>query len=120
MLLKGKKGLILGAANRSSIAWAVAKRLSSHGAELCLTYQTDKIKENVKELAALTKDSLVLPCDVTRESEVNNLFLEIEKAWNGLDFIVHSIAYAKSEDLVGTYHKTNKTKQTKKGSVLKY
>lgn len=107
-LMEGKKGLILGVANKRSIAWAIASSLAREGAELAFTYQGDRLKENVDELAGTLKDSLVLPCDVTNETEVSDVFTKIARAWGGLDFLIHAVAYAKAEDLEGDYVKTSK------------
>ncbi|HTL70943.1 MAG TPA: enoyl-ACP reductase [Candidatus Eisenbacteria bacterium] len=108
LLLEGKKGVILGVANKRSIAWSVARSCAAQGAELAFTYQGDRLKENVEELAATLKGSLVLPCDVTREDEVESAFKKIDEAWGGVDFVAHCVAYAKAEDLEGGYLKTGK------------
>ena len=107
-LLEGKKGLILGVANKRSIAWAIAQSTAASGAQLAFTYQGDRLKENVEELAGTLTGSLVLPCDVTDESQVDAVFNKIRETWGGLDFIAHCIAYAKAEDLEGDYVKTKK------------
>ncbi len=107
-LLEGKKGLILGVANKRSIAWAIAKSLSREGAELAFTYQGERLEENVRELAGTLPGSLILPCDVTLESQVDAVFAKIGEAWGGLDFMAHCVAYAKAEDLEGDYVKTKK------------
>lgn len=107
-LLEGKKGLILGVANKRSIAWAIAKSAATHGAKLAFTYQGDRLKDNVEELANTLPDSIVLPCDVTVESQVEDVFTKLDAAWGGLDFIAHCVAYAKAEDLEGGYTKTKK------------
>lgn len=107
-LMEGKKGLILGVANKRSIAWAIAKSLSREGAEIAFTYQGERLKENVEELAATLPGSLVFPCDAMVESQVDDLFEKLDKAWGGLDFMAHCIAFAKSEDLEGGYSKTKK------------
>jgi len=107
-LLEGKKGLILGVANKRSIAWAIAKSVSDQGATLAFTYQGERVEENVRELAGTLPGSAVLPCDVMRESEVDAVFSKIGELWGGLDFLVHAVAYAKSADLDGNYLKTSK------------
>ena len=107
-LLEGKKGLILGVANKRSIAWAIAQSAAAGGAELAFTYQGDRLKENVEELANTLKDSLVLPCDVTDEAQVDAVFEKLRGAWGGLDFLAHCVAYAKAEDLEGAFVKTKK------------
>jgi enoyl-[acyl-carrier protein] reductase I len=106
--MEGKKGLILGVANRRSIAWAIAQSLSAEGAELAFTYQGERLLENVSELADTLPGSLVFPCDVTKEEEADAVVKKIEAAWQGLDFMVHCVAYAKTEDLEGGYLKTKK------------
>ncbi len=101
-LLKGKKGLVVGVANKRSIAWAVARGLSNHGAQLAFTYQGERLKESVAELAAtLPGMSPLHPCDVTKEDEVKKVFEELEKEFGSLQFLVHAVAFAKKEDLDG-------------------
>ena len=107
-LLEGKKGLILGVANKRSIAWAIAQSTAREGAELAFTYQGERLEENVRELANTLKGSLVLPCDVTQESQVESVFQKLDEVWGGLDFMAHCVAYAKGEDLEGPYIKTKK------------
>lgn len=107
-LLEGKKGLILGVANKRSIAWSIAQSAAREGAELAFTYQGERLKENVEGLAATVNSKLILPCDVTQESQVEEVFQKLDAEWGGLDFIAHCIAYAKSEDLDGGYTKTKK------------
>jgi len=107
-LLEGKKGLILGVANKRSIAWAIARSLSREGAELAFTYQGERLEENVRELAGTLPNSIVLPCDVTKENEVDAVAAKLDASWGGLDFMAHCVAYAKAEDLEGNYLKTKK------------
>jgi enoyl-[acyl-carrier protein] reductase I len=101
--------LVFGVANKRSIAWAIAKSVSREGAELAFTYQGERLEENVKELANTLPNSLVLPCDVMQESQVDSVFKKIDEVWGGLDFLVHCIAYANAEDLEGDYVKTKKS-----------
>ncbi len=107
-LLDGKKGLILGVANKRSIAWSCARSVAREGATLAFTYQGERLAENVKELAATLPGSLMLPCDVTNESQVDEVFKRLDGEWGGIDFFVHAVAYAKAEDLEGAYVKTKK------------
>ena len=107
-LLEGKKGLILGVANKRSIAWGIAQSAAEHGAQLAFSYQGERLKENVEELANTLSGSLVLPCDVMDESQVDKLFADVDKAWGGLDFVAHCIAYAKAEDISGRFVDTSK------------
>jgi enoyl-[acyl-carrier protein] reductase I len=107
-LLEGKKGLILGVANKRSIAWSIAQSAAAAGAQLAFTYQGERLEENVKELAGTLPGSLIMPCDVMKETEVEALFKKIQDVWGGLDFVAHCVAYAKAEDLDGAYTKTSK------------
>ncbi len=107
-LLEGKKGVILGVANKRSIAWSIAQSASREGAELAFTYQGDRLKENVEELAGTLPHSLVMPCDVMDEAQVEEVVKKLDASWGGIDFFAHCIAYAKAEDLDGGYTKTQK------------
>ena len=95
----GKRGLIVGVANKRSIAWAIAQATASRGARLALTYQ-GRFEENVNELSqALSHSPLVLPCDVASDAEIDSVFARIEQDLGGLDFVVHGAAFAMREDL---------------------
>ena len=109
-LMKGKKGLIMGVANDHSIAWGIAKALSDNGAELAFTYQGDSLLKRVKPLAESvgTSDSLILPCDVTQESEIDSVFGSLEKEWGEIDFVVHAIAFSDKNELDGLYLNTTR------------
>ena len=107
-LLEGKKGLILGVANKRSIAWSIAQSASREGAQLAFTYQGERLKENVEELASTLPGSIILPCDVMNEGEVNSVFNKLDETWGGLDFMAHCVAYAKAEDLAADYLQTKK------------
>ncbi len=107
-LLEGKKGLILGVANKRSIAWAIAQSAAREGAQLAFTFQGERLEENVRDLAGTLPGSLVMPCDVMKEEEVDAAFKKIQESWGGLDFMAHCIAYAKAEELEGGYTKTSK------------
>ena len=101
-LLKGKKGLILGVANKRSIAWAIARVLAAHGAQLAFTYQGDRLKESVEELTqALPRQSPLYPCDVTNDAEIKTVFDRLSEDFGSLQFLVHCIAFAKKEELDG-------------------
>jgi len=101
-LLKGKKGIVFGVANKRSIAWAIARSLSNHGAQLAFTYQGERLKEGVSQLAgSLTQPSPVYPCDVTQDEEIEQVFKGVGEDFGSLDFLVHCIAFAKKEDLDG-------------------
>ena len=103
----GKRGLVLGVANRRSIAWAIAQRLAACGAELAFTYQGERIESNVRELAERVSSPLVTPCDVRSDEDVARVAAEVADAFAGkLDLLVHSVAYAAAEDLEGRFTDT--------------
>jgi enoyl-[acyl-carrier protein] reductase I len=105
MLLNSKIGLVFGVANKRSLAWAIARRASEEGAKLILTYQGERIEENVRELAEGLNDPLILPCDVAKDDEVAAVFSEIKSKFGGLDFMVHAVAFALKEELEGEHIK---------------
>ncbi|MBV9355392.1 MAG: enoyl-ACP reductase [Chloroflexi bacterium] len=95
MLLAGKRGVVFGVANRRSIAWAIAQALAREGAELAFTYQGERLEAGVRELAGTIGSALVLPCDVTRDEDLDRVFDEIGASWpDGLDILIHSVAFA--------------------------
>jgi enoyl-[acyl-carrier protein] reductase I len=100
-LLDGKRGLIVGIANDQSIAWGCAKAFRAFGAELAVTYLNDKAKKYVAPLAHVLEAPLVLPLDVNVTGQMEAVFERIAKAWGGLDFVVHSIAFSPKEALQG-------------------
>ena len=83
----GKLGLILGVANKRSISWAVAQAASAAGARLALTYPSERLEENVRELAAKLDNPIVLPCDVTSDQQIGDLASSIQREFGGLDFV---------------------------------
>ena len=92
---EGKRGLVLGVANKRSIAWAIAKRLAAGGAELAFTFQGERIEASVRELAESVASPLVTECDVRSDDDVARVFAEVADAFDGgLDLLVHSVAYA--------------------------
>ncbi len=103
--LKGKKILIVGLASNLSIAWGVAKAMKREGAELAFTYQNEKLKSRVEKMSAdLDCDtSLIYPCEVTSDSEISSVFQQLGKVWDGLDGLVHSVAFAPREALIGDF-----------------
>jgi enoyl-[acyl-carrier protein] reductase I len=102
-LMAGKKGLIMGVANERSIAWGIAKALSSHGAEIAFTYQGQALKKRVMPLAESIGCEVVLPCDVTDEESLDAVFDSLRERWGRLDFVVHAIAFSDKEELKGRY-----------------
>jgi enoyl-[acyl-carrier protein] reductase I len=108
MLLEGKKGLILGVANKRSIAWGIAQAATREGARLALTFQGERLEENVRELSAALASPLILPCDVSRDEDLDALAESLQREWGGLDFVVHSVAYALREELDGAFLDTSR------------
>ena len=103
----GKRALVMGVANKRSIAWAIARRLADEGAELAFTFQGERIESNVRELASSVGSELVTPCDVRADEDVDRVFGEVAAAWDGkLDLLVHSVAFAAAEDLEGRFTDT--------------
>ena len=107
-LLDGRHGLVLGVANKRSIAWAIAQALSGAGMRLAFTYQGDRLKENVEELAATLPGSVLYPCDVSADADVAAVFDGIARDFGALDTLVHSVAYAQREDLEGEFLNTSR------------
>jgi enoyl-[acyl-carrier protein] reductase I len=107
-ILEGKTGLVLGVANKRSIAWACAQSLANAGMRLAITYQGERMEKGVRELAAELEGSIVLPCDVTQPESLDQLFGAVEKEFGGLDGLVHGIAFAKREELAGDFFNTSK------------
>jgi len=101
--LSGKKAIVFGVANKNSIAWGIAKALAEQGAELALTYQNEAFLKRVQPLAEELGADLVLPCDITEDAQVEDVFRQLEEQWGGLDVLVHSLAYAPKEELRGEY-----------------
>src|SRR6187431_2068489 len=103
---EGKRGLVLGVANKRSIAWAIAQRLAEGGARLAFTYQGERIEGSVRELAASVDCPLVTECDVRVDQDVERAVAEAGEALGGLDLVVHSVAFAAAEDLEGRFTDT--------------
>jgi enoyl-[acyl-carrier protein] reductase I len=106
--LQGKTGLIVGVANKRSIAWAIAQAASAAGARLAVTYQGERLEENVRDLSAALKDPLILPCDVSSDAQIAHVFSEIDREFGGLDFVVHGAAFAPREALDAPFVDTSR------------
>src|SRR5215210_8684835 len=106
--LTSKVGLIVGVANKRSIAWLIAQAASAEGASLILTYAGERLEENVRELAATLPNVTVLPCDVTNDEQMDALFAAIQEQHGGLDFLVHGAAFALREDLAAPFVQTSR------------
>ena len=103
-MFQGKRALVLGVANKRSIAWAIAKRLADGGAQVAFTYQGERIEKNVRDLAESVSSPLVTELDVRSDEQVARVFSEVSDAFDGqLDVLVHSVAYAAAEDLEGRF-----------------
>jgi enoyl-[acyl-carrier protein] reductase I len=107
-LMAGKRGLIMGVANDRSIGWGIARVLADHGAALAFTYQGDALGKRVRPLAETVGSTLCVDCDVTDDAAIDRAFDEIERAWGGLDFVVHAIAFSDKEELKGLYLDTSR------------
>ena len=104
---EGKQALVLGVANKRSIAWAIAKRLADEGAQVAFTFQGERIEKNVRELAESVGSPLVTECDVRSDDDLARVFAETGEAFGGgLDLLVHSVAFAAAEDLEGRFTDT--------------
>jgi enoyl-[acyl-carrier protein] reductase I len=103
----GKRGIVLGVANRRSIAWAIAQKLAEGGAKLAFTYQGERIEETVRELAGSVASPLVTECDVRSDDDLARVFSEVGETFGGeLDLLVHSVAFADARDLEGRFTDT--------------
>lgn len=105
-LMDGKKCLVMGVANQRSIAWGISQALHREGAQLAFAYAGDRLRDNVLKLAATleTEDEIpVLPCDVQDSAQIEALFAGLAERWGGLDVFVHSVAFARQEDLSGAF-----------------
>src|SRR6187399_2555865 len=93
--LSGKLGIVFGVANKRSIAWAIAQAWAKAGAKLAFTYQGERLKENVEELAgAFGTDTMILPCDVTKDEEIKRVFQDVGAKFGKLHLLLHSVAFA--------------------------
>lgn len=106
-LLEGKRGLIVGVANKRSIAWGIAQAAAAAGAQLAFTYQ-ERVADSVRELAAGLNGAFTLPCDVTRDEDIKSVMSELEKSFGQLDFLVHSVAFAPAQELENPFVQTSR------------
>lgn len=102
-LLTNKRALVVGIASNRSIAWGIAQALHREGAELAFTYQNDKLRSRVESAATQCGSTLIFPCDVSSDAEIQSVFTELSKTWNYLDIIVHAVAFALTEELKGAF-----------------
>jgi enoyl-[acyl-carrier protein] reductase I len=106
--LTGRHGLIVGVANKRSISWAIAQAVQAAGARLALTYPSERLEENVRELAAKLDNPLVVPCDVARDDQIEALGAELDREFGGLDFLVHGAAFAPATALSIPFVRTSR------------
>jgi enoyl-[acyl-carrier protein] reductase I len=102
-IMTGKRGLVMGVANERSIAWGIAQSLSAQGADLAFTYQGDAFKKRVTPLVEPLKPAALIDCDVGQPASIDAAFAELKRKWDGLDFLVHAIAFSDKEQLKGRY-----------------
>ncbi len=106
MIMKGKKGLVMGVANDRSIAWGIAKKIASEGAEVAFTYQGEALKKRVSPLAESVGSSIIIPCDVTDTASMQSTFKILKEKWQNIDFLVHGIGFSNKDELRGKYYNT--------------
>ncbi len=107
-LLERKKAAIFGVANDRSIAWAIAEAFHAQGAELAFTYAGEVLEKRVRPLAEGVGSKIIVPCDVTKDEEVEKVFADLRETWGGLDILIHAIAFANKEDLANPYVQTSR------------
>jgi enoyl-[acyl-carrier protein] reductase I len=108
-LLAGKTGIVFGVANKRSIAWAIAQAWAKEGAKLAFTYQGERLKDNVEELVAtFGPDTLLMPCDVTKDEDIARVFAEVGAKFGKLNLLLHSVAYAPKDALEGQFVNTSR------------
>src|SRR2546427_4941431 len=109
LFLNGKFGVVYGVANKRSIAWAIAQAWHKAGAKLAFTYQGERLKENVEELAGtFGADTLIMPCDVTKDDDIANVFKTVGEKFGKLHLLLHSVAFAPKDALEGEFVNTSR------------
>lgn len=108
MLLQGKKALILGLVNNKSIAYGISKAFRDNGAEIALTWPGDAVRKRLEPLADELGAAFTMPCDVTKDEEITAAARKVKERWGGIDILVHAVAFANREDLVGKYIETSR------------
>ena len=108
-LLAGKTGIVFGVANKRSIAWSIAQAWAKEGAQLAFTYQGERVKENVEELAGtFGAETLIMPCDVTKDEDIANVFKTVGEKFGKLNLLLHSVAFAPKDALEGHFVNTSR------------
>jgi enoyl-[acyl-carrier protein] reductase I len=106
--LQGRTAVVFGVANKRSIAWAIARQMQQAGAQLAITYQNERLKQEAADLIAELPNAQAFQCDVSRDEEIAQLFEQLKERYGRLDVLVHSIAYAPAEDLKGDFADTSR------------
>jgi len=106
--LEGRTAVVFGVANKRSIAWAIAQQMQQAGAQLAITYQNERLKQEAADLIAELPNAQAFQCDVSRDEEIAQLFEQLKERYGRLDVLVHSIAYAPAEDLKGDFAETSR------------
>jgi enoyl-[acyl-carrier protein] reductase I len=119
-MMHGRRGLVMGVANDHSIAWGIARTLAGAGAEIAFTYQGDAQAKRLKPLAASIDSSLILPCDVEDDAQLDEAFAAIKAKWGCLDFVVHAIAHSDKNELKGRYVDTSRSNFTRSLAISCY
>jgi enoyl-[acyl-carrier protein] reductase I len=107
-LLGGKRAAIFGVANERSIAWAISEAFHAEGAELAFTYAGEALEKRVRPLAEGIGAKIILPCDVTKDEEIESVFRNLKREWGAVDILIHAIAFANKEDLSNPYVQTSR------------
>ena len=107
-IMSGKRGIIMGVANERSIAWGIAAAAAEQGAEIAFTYQGDALEKRVRPLAESIGSDIVIPCDVSSDTAIDQTFITLKEKWDTIDFVVHAIAYSDKEELKGEYMDTSR------------
>jgi enoyl-[acyl-carrier protein] reductase I len=119
-MMKGKRGLVMGVANDHSIAWGIARAVAQQGGEVAFTYQGDAQAKRLKTLAATIKSDMLLPCDVEDDAQIDAVFDTLKRAWHGIDFVVHAVAFSSRDELKGRYVNTSRENFTHSLAVSCY
>ena len=106
--LEGKRALVLGVANERSIAWGITQKLAAEGAQVALTFLGDTLEKRVRPLADKIGADLVLPCDASQDDQIAAMYEAIDAKWGGLDILIHAIAFADRQDLMGRFVDTSR------------
>jgi enoyl-[acyl-carrier protein] reductase I len=119
-LMAGKRGLIMGVANKNSIAWGIAQALASQGAEIAFSYQGETLKKRVEPLAAEIGVTTLVECDVTNDAAMDETFRVLKDKWGTMDFLVHAIAFSNKDELEGRYIETSAENFTQTMNISVY